>query len=327
MEDYEVVCPSCGDPILLPRGDSNVFECPECSAGIDWNGKHIVGLRTDRSYVFPGSSEYETFFDADYLHEAVKFANEVMDNDAVADDVIGSGGGNETVTTDDIQSDFDFSRNLGVFGGFLFIPAIFISFLAISEPDGWIAAICCLAIPTGVMMVAGAPTGFSQDDMSLAHNVGGSYRRGMGSGLTPNGRFLTEYNWKHETFNFVKFKEVSSEHLIKATTFYRGGGDHSSPSQGYLLEYFVEETKFMWTIISTKCHDYRRDHFLSDLDEILSVKNKIKRKSGVSVNIEIKFDYLSKFSMLKSRKKKAEIADWVNNDPEISSIWNKITGG
>ena len=101
----------------------------------------------------------------------------------------------------------------------------------------------------------------------------------------------------------------------------------SDPRQGYRLEYFVEETKFMWTIISTKCHDYSRDHFLSDLNEILSLKNKLKRKSGVKVKIEIKFDFLSKFSMLKSRKKKAEIAEWVNNDPEISSAWNKITGG
>ena len=94
-----------------------------------------------------------------------------MDNDVSTDGLLGSGGGNDTVTTDDIQSDFDFSRNLGVFAGFLFIPAIFMAFLLIPEPDGWIGAICCLAIPTGVMMVAGAPTGFSQDDMSFQpHN-------------------------------------------------------------------------------------------------------------------------------------------------------------
>ncbi|MGB2236127.1 MAG: hypothetical protein ACPID5_05805 [Candidatus Poseidoniaceae archaeon] len=325
MEDFEVVCPSCGDPILLPRGDSNVFECPECSAGIDWNGKHIVGLRTDRNYIFPGSSEYETFFDADYLHEAVKFANEVMDNDAVADDVIGSGGKNGTVTSDEIQSNFDFSNNFRIFAGLLFIPAIIFAIVLVSQPDGWIGAVCCLGIPTLVMMVASTPSQYSGDDMSLANREGGAYRSGRGDGLTPDGRFLTEYNWKHETFNFVKFKEVSSEHRIKATTFYRGGGDHSSPSQGYLLEYFVGETKFIASWIFTTCHDYRRDHFLSDLDEILSIKNKIKTKSGVNVKIEIKFDYLSKFSMLKSRKKKAEIADWVNNDLEISSVWNKIT--
>ena len=35
--------------------------------------------------------------------------------------------GNDTVTTDDIQSDL-ISRNLGVFAGFLFIPAIFMAF-------------------------------------------------------------------------------------------------------------------------------------------------------------------------------------------------------
>ena len=327
MDDYEVVCPSCEEPILLPRGDSNVFECPECSAGIDWNGKHIVGLRTDRSYIFPGSGEYETFFDADYLHEAVKFANEVMDNDAVADDVIGSGGKNGTVTSDAIQSDFDFSNNFRIFAGLLFIPAIIFAIVLVPQPDGWIGAVCCLGIPTLVMMVASTPSQYSGDDMSLANREGGSYRNGRGDGLTPDGRFLTEYNWKHETFNFVKFKEVSSEHRIKACTFYSPGGDMSDPSQGYRLEYFVEETKFMWTIISTKCHDYSRDHFLSDLNEILSLKTKLKRMSGVKVNIEIKFDFLSKFSMLKSRKKKAEIADWVNNDSEISSVWNKITGG
>ncbi|MGB0802697.1 MAG: hypothetical protein ACPGSV_06805 [Candidatus Poseidoniaceae archaeon] len=325
MGDAEVNCPSCGELILLPRGDSNVFECPECSAGIDWNGKHIVGLRTDRNYIFPGSSEYETFFDADYLHEAVKFANEVMDNDAVADDVIGSGGKNGTVTSDAIKSDIDFSNNFRIFAGLLFIPAIIFAIVLVPQPDGWMGAVCCLGIPTLVMMVASTPSQYSGDDISLANSEGGSYRSGRGDGLTPDGRFLTEYNWKHETFNFVKFKEVSSEHRIKATAFYRGGGDHSSPSQGYLLEYFVEETKFITSWIFTTCHDYGRDYFLSDLNELLSLKNKIKRKSGVSVNIEIKFDYLSKFSMLKSRKKKSEIANWVNNDPEISSVWNKIT--
>ena len=63
----------------------------------------------------------------------------------------------------------------------------------------------------------------------------------------------------------------------------------------------------------------------SDLNLILSFKNKMKRKSGVSFGIEIKFDLFTKFSMRKSRKKKAEIAEWVNNDSEISSLWNEIT--
>ena len=324
MGDAEVNCPSCGELILLPRGDSNVFECPECSAGIDWNGKHIVGLRTDRNYIFPGSEQYETYFDSEYLFEAVEFANQVMDNDVNTDGLLGSGGGNDTVTTDDIQSDFDFSRNLGVFAGFLFIPAIFMAFLLIPEPDGWIGAICCLAIPTGVMMVAGAPTGFSQDDMSLAHNVGGSYRRGMGSGLTPDGRFLAGYDWKHDTFNFSKFKEITSDYHITATSFYRSGGENSDPSQGYSLIYFVDETQFISTFLHTGTHDYSRDHFLSDLNLILSFKNKMKRKSGVSFGIEIKFDFTFKYSMRKSRKKKAEIAEWVNNDSEISSLWNEI---
>lgn len=324
MGDAEVNCPSCGELILLPRGDSNVFECPECSAGIDWNGKHIVGLRTDRSYIFPGSEQYETYFDSEYLSEAVEFANQVMDNDVSTDGLLGSGGGNDTVTTDDIQSDFDFSRNLGVFAGFLFIPAIFMAFLLIPEPDGWIGAICCLAIPTGVMMVAGAPTGFSQDDMSLAHNVGGSYRRGMGSGLTPDGRFLAGYDWKHDTFNFSKFKEITSDHHITATSFYTSGGENSDPSQGYSLIYFVGEIQFISTSLHTGTHDYSRDHFLSDLNLILSFKNKMKRKSGVSFGIQIKFDFTFKYSMRKSRKKKAEIAEWVNNDYEISSLWNEI---
>ena len=50
----------------------------------------------------------------------------------------------------------------------------------------------------------------------------------------------------------------------------------------------------------------------------------MKRKSGVSFGIEIKFDFTFKYSMRKSRKKKAEIAEWVNNDSEISSLWNEI---
>lgn len=322
MGDAEVNCPSCGDVILLPRGDSNVFECPECSAGIDWNGKHIVGLRTDRSYIFPGSEQYETHFDSEYLFEAVKFANEVMDDDAIPDGLFGGGGGNETVTTQDIQSDFDFTRNSRVFAGFLFIPAIFLSFLMITEPDGWIGAICCLAIPTGVTMLA-TPS-YSEDDVSLAHNEGGSYRRGSGSGLTLDGRFLVGYSWKHDTFNFSNFKEISSEHRISATSFYRPGGDSSSPDQGYGLIYYIGETRITSSSLHTAIHNYSRENFLSDLNLILSFKNKLKRKSGVSFGIEIKFDLFSKFSMRKSRKKKAEIAEWVNDDPEISSLWNEI---
>jgi len=325
MGDAEVNCPSCGEIILLPRGDSNVFECPECSAGIDWNGKHIVGLRTDRSYTFPGSDQYDTYFDSEYLFEAVQFANEVMDNDASPDGLIGGGGGNETITTDDIQSDFDFSRNLGVFAGFLFIPAVILSIMMMTEPDGCFGAICCLAIPTGVMMLAVTPTGYSQEDMSLAQNVGGSYRRGSGSGMTPNGRFLVEYTWRHDSFIFSKFKEISSEHHISATSYYRAGGESSDASQGYSVIYSIGDTSFLSTGIYTRIHDYSRDNFLSDLNQILSLKNNIKRKSGVSFGIEVKFDLSFKLSMRKSRKKKAEIAEWVNNDSEISSLWNEIT--
>ena len=329
MDDYEVVCPSCGDPILLPRGDSNVFECPECSAGIDWNGKHIVGLRTDRSYMFPGSSEYETFFDADYLHEAVKFANDVMDNDASTEGLLGSGGGNEVVTIEDIQADFDFDRKLTVFATLLFIPAIFIAFAILPEPEGWIGATCCLGIPTLFLMFAMAPTGHTQDDAVLANSEGGSFSRGQGSGLTPDGRFLAEYRWKNDTFNFSKFKEISTEHRISARTFYRSGGENSSPSQGYSLTYFIGEKKISETVIYTSIHDYSRIKSLSDLNQILSFKNKLKQKTRVSFEIEIEFDFFSKptLSFRKSRNKKSEIADWINNDPEISSVWNKITGG
>lgn len=324
MGDAEVNCPSCGELILLPRGDSNVFECPECSAGIDWNGKHIVGLRTDRNYIFPGSEQYETYFDSEYLFEAVKFANEVMDEDVIPDGLFGGGGGNEIVTTQDIYADFDFTRNLRVIGGLLFIPAIFMSFLLIPEPDGWIGAICCLAIPTGVTMLGSLPPSYSADDVSLAHNEGGSYRRGSGSGLTLDGRFLVGYDWKHDTFNFTKFKEISSEHRISATSFYSPGGENSSPDQGYRLIYYIGETRVTYSSLHTAIHNYSREKFLSDLNLILSFKNKLKRKSGVSFGIEIKFDLFTKFSMRKSRKKKVEIAEWVNNDSEISSLWNEI---
>ena len=329
MEDCEVVCPSCEEFVLLPRGNSNVFECPECSAGIDWNGKHIVGLRTDRSYIFPGSSEYETFFDADYLYEAVKFANEVMDNDASTEGLFGSGGGNEVVTIEDIQADFDFDRKLTVFATLLFIPAIFVAFAILPEPDGWIGATCCLGIPTLFLMFAIAPSGYTQDDAVLANSEGGSFSRGQGSGLTPDGRFLAEYRWKNDTFNFSKFKEISIQHRISARTFYRSGGENSSASQGYSLYYFIGEKKISGDTIYTSVHDYSRMKFLSDLNQILSFKNKMKRKTGVSFEIKIEFDFFSKptLSFRKSRNKKAEIADWVNNDPEISSVWNKITGG
>jgi|GEM_PF-1843585 len=329
MDDYEVVCPSCGDPILLPRGDSNVFECPECSAGIDWNGKHIVGLRTDRSYMFPGSSEYETFFDADYLHEAVKFANDVMDNDASTEGLLGSGGGNEVVTIEDIQADFEFDRNVTGFAILSFIPAIFVAVAILSEPDGLIGAICCLGFPTLFLMFALAPSGYRQEDAVLATKEGGSYAKGRGSGLTPDGRFLAGYEWKNDTFKFSKFKKISPKHRIEARSFYHSGGEYSSPSQGYSLSYFIGGELVARDTIITKCHDYSREKFLSDLNQILSFKNKLKRKTGFSFEIRIVFDFFSKptLSFRKSRNKKSEIADWINNDPEISSVWNKITGG
>ena len=328
MEDCEVVCPSCEEFILLPRGNSNVFECPECSAGIDWNGKHIVGLRTDRSYIFPGSSEYETFFDADYLYEAVKFANEVMDNDASTEGLLGSSGGNEIVTIEDIQADFDFDRNLTGFAVLSFIPAIFVAVAIISEPDGLIGAICCLGFPTLFLMFAIAPSGYRQEDAVLANNEGGSYGKGRGSGLTPNGRFLAGYEWKNDTFKFSKFKKISPKHRIKVRSFYRSGGDYSSPSQGYSLSYLIDGKQMSGDTIFTKVHEYSRDNFLSDLNKILSYKNKLKRTSRISFGIEIEFDFSSKPTLpfRKSRDKKAEIADWVNNDSEISSVWNKITG-
>ena len=78
-------------------------------------------------------NNYETYFDSEYLFEAVKFANEVMDDDAIPDGLLGGGGGNEIVTIQDIYADFDFTRNLRVIGGLLFIPAIFMSFLLIPE--------------------------------------------------------------------------------------------------------------------------------------------------------------------------------------------------
>ena len=173
-------------------------------------------------------------------------------------------------------------------------------------------------------MLASLPPSFSEDDVSLAHNEGGSYRRGSGTGLTLDGRFLVGYDWKHDTFNFSNFKEISSEHRISATSFYSPGGESSSPDQGYALIYYIGETRLTSSSLHTAIHNYSREHFLSDLNLILSFKNKLKRKSGVSFGIEIKFDLFSKFSMRKSRKKKAEIAEWVNNDPEISSLWNEI---
>ena len=74
-------------------------------------------------------------------------------------------------------------------------------------------------------MLGSLPPSYSADDVSLAHNEGGSYRRGSGSGLTLDGRFLVGYDWKHDTFNFTKFKEISSEHRISATSFYSPGGE------------------------------------------------------------------------------------------------------
>ncbi len=47
----------------------------------------------------------------------------------------------------------------------------------------------------------------------------------------------------------------------------------------------------------------------------------------VGENIICYFFSKPTLSFRKSRNKKSEIADWINNDPEISSVWNKITGG
>ena len=113
----------------------------------------------------------------------------------------------------------------------------------------------------------------------------------MGSGLTPDGRFLAD-TLEHDTFNFSKFKEITSDHHITATSFYRSGGK-TQTQQGYSLIYLSAR-------LSSYRLSYIQEHTiiqrkLSDLNLILSFKNKMKRKSGVSFGIEIKFDLFTKF--------------------------------
>lgn len=325
MVDSETVCPSCSETILLPNGIANLFECPECDAGIDWNGRQVVGLITNRKYRFEKShNSHDSFFDSEFLPNAVQFADEVMDDDVPIRSVLGYGE-NSITTVEGIQEDIEFSRRVTLFGGLLMIPALFVAITILPQEDGIIGACCCMAIP-GLVLAFGSMQSHSPGDLELAGSEGGAFRHGSGTGITPDGKFLVTYGWRHDVFNFAKFKKIRSEHFIVADTYYSPGGDHSSPSQGYILNYYVGEQNIHMHMQSTRVHNFSRENFKSDLERLLSIKTKIEEGSNCKIDFVIDINLHNKLSVKKTRKTKANLDDLIENDSEISSLWKQLTG-
>ena len=52
MVDIELICPACSEEFLLPKNEPNAYECPECDAGLVWNGEHLTATKVDRTFLF-----------------------------------------------------------------------------------------------------------------------------------------------------------------------------------------------------------------------------------------------------------------------------------
>ena len=157
----------------------------------------------------------------------------------------------------------------------------------------------------------------------MAQNVGGSYREGNGSGFIGGSSVYTVYEWKNETFTFSAFKSISENYFLELSHFYHQGGDNSSPSQGYMWDLGDNKTVigrgYVENRISTAVHNLERKGLSDDFEQILAIKNQLKKKTGICLPIKIKFDHSKR-----NPKKTMEI---IESDSELSELWKKLEEG
>ena len=319
----EIECPICREQIIFPQGESNVFECSECVAELDWNGKHITGVKTNRNYLFVAQENFDSYFDPELFADAIDFANEVIDNDKAVLSELGRRG-SDTITEESIIGQMNFDKNFRGFGMVFFAISLICGlwfFMTVQD-----LAICLCMVPSLLALAISWGPGsgsLTTEDLQLAQNVGGSYREGYGSGFIPESSVYTKYGWKYETFTFGAFKSIDENHFLEFSHFYNEGGDNSSPTQGYRWK--LEDNKVVIgsddydSRIWTKVHNLERENLVEDFEQILAIKNQLKKKTGVCLPTKIKFDY--------SKRNPKKTMKIIESDSELTKLWKKLEEG
>ena len=315
----EIECPSCNEQLVFPQGEPDVFECPECVADLNWNGNHITGVKTNRTYLFAAGENFTSSFNQELFSDAIDFANEVIDNDKRVLSELGRSSSN-TVTEEGITGQMDFENNFRGFSTVFFgISLICGVMFLITVQD---LAICLCMVPSLLILAIswGGGEGHTTEDLQLAQHLGGSYRAGSGSGFVPESSVYTAYRWKNDTFTFFAFKSIDENHSLEFSHFWNGGGDSGSESQGYACA--LEYKNCFWKgveSIRTPVHYFERKDLLEDLKYILEIKNQLKKKIGVCLPIRIEFG--------SSQRRPKNIRKILQSDPELSELWRKLKQG
>lgn len=356
----EVECPNCREQVIFPQGEPNVFECPECAAELNWDGKHIIGVQTNRNYLFVGGGNFESHFDSEIFADAIDFANEVMDNDKNLLSEFG-GSSNRTITEELILGSTKHDRR--VTGVLIVLLIITIGFTIHQfQFEGYFnSGLCCMAFPTvlliGNHMIPGKVYHEKRkSDLALARSLGGSYGHGYGSGFIRESSIYTRYKWKINTFTFSSFKSISENYFLELSHCrISGGGEYSERSwQGYMwklrdnravigessdLVALLDTTApvYEWqhdvpsTNIETKWHNLERKDLVEDFKQILAIKNQLKKKTGVIMPIKIEFARRSTkmwhTSSVNSSHLHSNIMKVIESDSELSELWKKLKQG
>ena len=352
----EVECPNCREQVIFPQGEPNVFECPECIAELNWDGKHIIGVQTNRNYLFVGGENFDSHFDQDLFADAIDFANEVIDNDKNLLSEFG-GSRNHTITEELILGGIKHDRR--VTGVLIVLLIITIGFFILGIPvEGYFnSGLCCMAFPTVLLIGNHMLSGDDEkreSDLDLARSLGGSYGHGFGSGFIPESSLYTRYKWKNNTFTFSSFKSVSGNYFLELSHCRNsGGGEGEASWQGYIVELrgnkavisrsdLVEmldntapEYEWRHTLpspnIGTKWHNLERKDLVEDFKQILAIKNQLKKKTGVIMPIKIKFATQSTKiwhrASVNSSHLHSNIMKVIESDSELSKLWKKLKQG
>ncbi len=319
----EIECPICREQIIFPQGESNVFECSECVAELDWNGKHITGVKTNRNYLFVAQENFDSYFDPELFADAIDFANEVIDNDKAVLSELGRRG-SDTITEESIIGQMNFDKNFRGFGMVFFVISL-VGFVMLMGNGAELAMCLCMVPSLLALAISWGPGSGSltTEDLQLAQNVGGSYREGYGSGFIPESSVYTKYGWKYETFTFGAFKSIDENHFLEFSHFYNEGGDNSSSTQGY--NWKLEDNKVVigsddyGSRIWTKVHNLERENLVEDFEQILEIKNQLKKKTGVCLPIRIEFG--------RSQLRPQKIMKIIESDSELLELWKKLEEG
>ena len=315
----EIECPNCNEHLVFPQGEPDVFECPECVADLNWDGKHIIGVKTNRKYLFASGENFTSSFNPELFSDAIDFANEVIDNDKRVLSELG-GSRSNTVTEEAIIGQMDFDSNFRGFSMAFFLISLVCGVMLLMTAQD--LAICLCMVPSLLALAIGwgVDNDHTAENLQLAQHVGGSYREGSGSGFVPESSVYTRYKWKNDTFTFFAFKSIDENHSLELSSFYDGGGESGSERQGYSCT--LQYKNCFWIgieSIRTPAHYFERKDLLEDFEYILEIKNQLKKKIGVCLPIRIEFG--------SSQRRPKNIRKILQSDPELSELWKKLEEG